>query len=108
MNKFAASLVFAAVAATAAFSAQAADSKTNTQPPAQQGALPMWQRAAHATQNFTSQIDQQPGRSGVVAFRAGAQESPVSHATTRGQLAANADQNYAAQIDQQPGRDVAE
>ncbi|MBB5193351.1 hypothetical protein HNQ50_004105 [Silvimonas terrae] len=108
MNKFAASLVFAAVAATAAFSVQAADnSKTNTQPAAQQGALPMWQRASHATQNFTSQIDQQPGRAGF-AFTPAAQEVVPSHASTAGQAAAYATQNFSAQIDQQPGRVVTE
>jgi hypothetical protein len=108
MNKFAASLVFAAVAATAAFSVQAADnSKISTTPAAQQGALPMWQRAAHATQNYTSQINEQPGHTGF-AFSPAAQNVVPSHATTRGQIAANAEQNYAAQIEQQPGRVVAE
>ncbi|GGP22395.1 hypothetical protein [Silvimonas iriomotensis] len=108
MNKFAASLVFAAVAATAAFSAQAADnSHVVTTPTAQQGALPVWQRASHATQNFASQIDQQPGHTGVV-LRPVAQEFPASHASTRGQAAAYATQNFASQIDQQPGRVVAD
>ncbi|GGP28168.1 hypothetical protein [Silvimonas amylolytica] len=108
MNKFAASLIFAAVAATAAFSAQAADSnQAVATPTAQQGALPVWQRASHATQNYTSQIDQQPGRNGF-ELRPAAQEFPVSHASTRGQASAYATQNFAAQIDQQPGRVVAD
>ncbi|MBB5191665.1 hypothetical protein HNQ50_002395 [Silvimonas terrae] len=84
MTKFTASIVFAAVAATAAFSAQAAD----------------WQAAAGATQNYTAQINKQPGR----APFSGRVTETRPQVLASWQRAAAADQNFAAQPKQQPGR----
>ncbi|GGP22687.1 hypothetical protein [Silvimonas iriomotensis] len=87
MNKFTASIVFAAVAATAALSAQAAD-------------LQPWQRAAASAQNYSAQIDKQPGR----APFSGRVTEAKPQVLASWQRAAAADQNFAAQPKQQPGR----
>ncbi|MDR3430011.1 MULTISPECIES: hypothetical protein [Silvimonas] len=101
MNKFAASFVFAVVAAGAAFSAQAADSD-NVAQRAQRVEQPAWQRAANAPQNFAAQINQQPGRA-QFAFRAVTPATDTANVPAW-ERAAAAPQNYAAQINAQPGR----
>lgn len=106
MNKFATSIAFALVAATAALSAQAAEQSQSVFDRAQRVEQPAWQRAAAADQNYAAQPDSQPGRR-AYAFRA-VQPSTVTPAVAnnRIQRAVSAPQNYAAQINTQPGRVV--
>ncbi|KPC54760.1 hypothetical protein [Amantichitinum ursilacus] len=106
MNKFATTLAFALVAATAAVSAQAADQSQSVFDRAQRVEQPAWQRAVAADQNFAAQPDAQPGRR-AYAFRAVQPVADTQAAdTNRVVRAVNAPQNYAAQINTQPGRVV--
>ncbi|GAB7126566.1 hypothetical protein JCM19000A_10730 [Silvimonas sp. JCM 19000] len=102
MNKFATTIAFALVAATAAVSAQAAEQTVFDR--AQRVEQPGWQRAVAADQNFAAQPEAQPGRR-ALAFRA---TQPVADtqavSSNRIERAVNAPQNYAAQINAQPGR----
>ena len=67
MNKFVTAIAFASVAVFGALNANAAESDVAQR--AQREPAPAWQRAADAPQNYTTQINAEPGRAGN-SFRA--------------------------------------